>query len=57
MLEQPQWSALHKDWEPCPVCREIIDNVFEDTPDEDQLSFEHIEEEIVEEIQEVENSS
>lgn len=39
------------------MCQEVIDNVFEDAPDEDQLSFEYIEEEIVEENQEVVNSS
>lgn len=54
-IENPQWSALHQDWEPCPVCQEVIDNVFED-PLEEEEDITDYEEEIIKEINTIENS-
>ncbi len=55
VLEQPQWSALHNDWEPCPTCQEVIDNVFEDLVEEEEDVYDY-EDEIIKEINSIENS-
>jgi tRNA U54 and U55 pseudouridine synthase Pus10 len=56
VLEKPQWSTKHNDWEPCGVCQEVIDNVFEDLLEEEEDVTDY-EQEIFLEIQALENSS
>lgn len=29
------FNVLHKDFDPCPTCQEVIDNVFGDSSDSD----------------------
>jgi len=48
--EEVQWNRDHQDWDPCGVCLDIINNVFEPHSEEEidwqlaeELSFEELE--------------
>lgn len=45
-----KWSHAHDEWEPCNTCLAIIDEVFEDLPDDPPAPLEEdIEEPLLEE--------
>lgn len=35
--EEISWNKLHGDWNPCRVCQEIIDSVFDDPLTEEEI--------------------
>lgn len=36
--DEIQWHPLHNDWDPCGTCQTVINEVFEDPLDEDEVS-------------------
>lgn len=47
VINKPVWNGILRSWEPCTVCLEIINNIFEDHPD---VSDPEIEEDVEEAI-------
>lgn len=54
ILHEPKWNRDHQMWDYCPVCLEIIFNVFEDYPEEPEeiediefVELEELEQEIL----------